>query len=149
MEPRLEGPSRDLTEALEEALAEQPEIAAGYLYGSAARGRTTSLSDVDVAVLFRATTRGPQLRRAVLGALLRRIGRRFPGQEFDLRDAEALPLAVRGRVVTEGIRIFDADPSRRVAFEVHTRMRFFDFLPFQALDTRHGLRTLRERLGSG
>ncbi|MFQ5680208.1 MAG: nucleotidyltransferase domain-containing protein [Gemmatimonadota bacterium] len=140
-------PSRNLIEAIEEALSVQPEIAAAYLYGSAARGRTTALSDVDVAVLFRATTHGPEDRRAVLGELLGRIGRRFPGEEFDVRDAEALPLAVVGRVLTEGIRVLDADPSRRVAFEVRTRMRFFDFLPFQAHDTRHGLRALREKLG--
>ncbi|MFW6084702.1 MAG: nucleotidyltransferase domain-containing protein, partial [Gemmatimonadota bacterium] len=39
--------------AIEGAVSGHPEIAAAYLYGSAARGTATPLSDVDVGLLFR------------------------------------------------------------------------------------------------
>lgn len=124
-------------------------MAAVYLYGSAAAGRTTSLSDVDVAVLFGDASPDPVAARAVRSAIAGDLVHRFPGLFFDVRNLEDLPLAVRGRILTEGRLLVDRDPSRRVAFEVRTRMLYFDFLPFLTADTREGLRALRERFGSG
>jgi predicted nucleotidyltransferase len=40
------------TELLGQTLKDKP-VAAGYLYGSAARGETTRLSDVDIGLLIR------------------------------------------------------------------------------------------------
>jgi hypothetical protein len=42
-------------------------------------------------------------------------------------------------VVTEGILLYEADPSARVEFETSTRRRYFDFLPFLERDAREGL----------
>lgn len=139
----------DLEEAVAGAVAGRPEVAAVYLYGSAAAGRTTPLSDVDVAVLFREETVDPRAGRGVLSEIVGELARRLPGVSFDVRDLESLPLSVQGRVLTEGSLLVDGDPSRRVAFEVRTRLLYFDFLPFQRADTREGLRALRERFGSG
>lgn len=41
-------------------LARQPDVVAFYLFGSAARGRTHKLSDVDVAVLFDERVKGEE-----------------------------------------------------------------------------------------
>jgi len=51
------------------------------------------------------------------------------GERVDVRDLAALPLVLRGRVVTEGALLFSRDEEGRVAFEVATRNEYFDFLP--------------------
>jgi hypothetical protein len=38
-------------------------------------------------------------------------------------------LLVQGKVVQEGLLVYEGDRSRRVAFEVETRKRYFDFAP--------------------
>lgn len=59
--------------------------------------------------------------------------------ELDVHIASSLPLPVRGRVVTEGVLLYEADPSARVEFETATRRLYFDFLPFLDRDAREGL----------
>lgn len=71
------------------------------------------------------------------------------GREVDVHDLAGLPLAVRGRVLTEGVLVLSTDEDRRVRFEELTRRRYFDFLPFQERDTEEGLRGLRERIDGG
>jgi predicted nucleotidyltransferase len=44
----------DLDARLRAVLAQVPEVAAAYLFGSSSRGRPRSTSDVDVAVIFAA-----------------------------------------------------------------------------------------------
>lgn len=154
-----EGPTRaflrSLRAAVEEAVSEgsASSAAALYLYGSAARGRRTPLSDLDLAVLFREGASEevrwrelPQIGSAVARAL---ADRGDDGREVDAHDLDALPLAVQGRVLTEGTLLLSRDEVRRVRFEERTRRRYFDFLPFQKLDTEEGLTGLRERVDGG
>lgn len=131
------------------AASPRPELAAAYVFGSAATGTSTPLSDVDVALLFRDPALDPLSRRTVVSTVAGELARTFEGLPFDVRDLEDLPLALQGRVLTQGRLVLDADPSRRVVFEVRTRMLYFDFLPFQSADTREGLRGLRRRFRSG
>lgn len=127
--------------------------AAVYLYGSEARGRRTVLSDLDIAVLFADGVSEeerweelPAFGSAVARALRESRGARA---EVDVHDLEALPLAVQGRVLTEGTLLLSRVAKRRVRFEERTRRRYFDFLPFQRVDTEEGLEGLRERLTDG
>lgn len=134
--------------AVQEALAEDPHVAAAYLYGSAARGAATPISDVDVAVLpeqgLTDNARGELVRK-----LITSLERRSPGRRFDVRLLDELPVAIRGRIVTEGVCVYDRNPARRVEAEVKARMEYHDFLPFERLGTREGLRALREGPASG
>ena len=47
----------------------------------------------------------------------------------DVRAINDAPLTVRGRIVQEGILLYERDRARRVAFEVTTRKQYFDFAP--------------------
>ena len=131
-----------------ESLSKESTVAAAYLYGSVSRETSTPLSDVDLALVL---DRGLDLRQR--GTILRRIvmllGRSCPGLAFDVRCLEELPAAVGGRVVTEGVVVFERDPARRVAAEVRARMLYHDFLPFERFGDSAGLGGLRRRLGLG
>lgn len=70
-------------------------------------------------------------------------------REVDVHDLDSLPLAVQGRVLTEGMLLLSRDEVRRGRLEERTRRRYFDFLPFQRADTEEGLTGLRERIRGG
>ncbi len=61
------------------------------------------------------------------------------GIEVDAHLADDLPLPVRGRMLTSGVLLYEADPSRRVEFETATRRLYFDFLPLIERDAREGI----------
>lgn len=134
--------------AVAEVLEQEPFAAAAYVYGSMARGASTPLSDLDVAVVL-----GPGVRSHERGELVRRLiaalEQRLDRRRVEVRLLDELPAAVRGRIVTEGVRVFDRDRARRVEAEVRARMDYHDFLPFELAGTREGLRALRERAGRG
>ena len=137
-----------LVRVAKEVLAADPEVAAAYLYGSVVRGTVTPLSDVDIAVLPEST-----VSEADRGALVRRLITRFErlhlGVRFEVRCLDELPIAVRGRVLHEGVRIANRNPALRVEAEVRGRMEYHDFLPFERRFVREGLDGLRRKLGRG
>ena len=47
----------------------------------------------------------------------------------DVRAINEAPLTVQGRIVQQGVLLYERDRARRVAFEVATRKRYFDFAP--------------------
>lgn len=130
----------------------QPLVAV-YFYGSAARGRVTPLSDLDLAVLFGQDV--PEDRRwRFLPGLASSVARSLAeggaeAPDVEVHDLGSLPLAVQGRVLTEGVLVLSTEEVRRVRFEELTRRRYFDFLPFQERDTEEGLKGLRERIDGG
>lgn len=138
----------ELLDRIVETLGEESAIAAAYLFGSVGRGTATNLSDVDLAIVLE-----PGLDLHQRGSLLRHVtmlmGRACPGRAFDIRCLDELPAAVAGRVVTEGMLVFERDPALRVAAEVRARMLYHDFLPFELLGDSAGLGGLRRRLGLG
>ena len=148
--PSMKTPHSDegLCRDIEEALEQVPDIAAAYLYGSAVRAQRTPLSDVDVALVA-----GSELRDEARGDLLRAalvaLARRRRGVTFDVRFLDELPAAIAGRVVGEGVLVFERDAARRVQAEVRARMLYHDFLPFEAAGTREGIAGLRKQLDVG
>jgi len=138
----------DVAGAVSDVAAAEAGVAAAYLYGSVARGQATALSDLDVAVLVAATV--PEAER---GALQRRLiaalARRLPGRRVDVRLFDELPIAIRGRALQEGRRVFERDQVLRVREEVRTRMAYHDFLLFERAELREGLAGLRRRAGGG
>ncbi|HLF25238.1 MAG TPA: nucleotidyltransferase domain-containing protein [Anaerolineae bacterium] len=128
---RLEGIERgQLLEQLQlilpRAISDAP-IALAYLYGSAAQGRTTPLSDIDLAVVARdpsALTRSFELETK-LAVELARHG--LAG--VDVRLINHAPIMLKGAAITEGILVYSADEHFRVEFETFTRQQYFDYLP--------------------
>lgn len=115
------------------------EVAAAYAYGSRVRGRPLPLSDLDIGFVLEADARreDPLLAERLAARIATALG---TGIEIDAHIADDLPLSVRGRMVTEGLLIYERDASRRVEFETDTRRLYFDFLPLLERDAREGLR---------
>ena len=99
-----------------------------YLYGSVARGDAHPGSDLDIAVMFDRSVPAAERLNLEL-ALGLAFDTRLGGERADVRDLAAMPLILRGRVVTEGALLFSRDEVGRVAFEVAARNEYFDFLP--------------------
>jgi predicted nucleotidyltransferase len=117
---------RSIEQGIVEHFRSRTDVAAVYLFGSAARHEARVDSDVDVAVLFhvspRRTLDGPRL--AIEGELERTLG--APVDLVVLNDA---PVDLRIRVLRDGRLLVDGDPSARIAFEVRTRNEAFDLEP--------------------
>lgn len=138
-----------LRAAFRREIEARPEIAAAYVYGSAATGRCTPLSDVDIALLFSADVRSATERRRIASDLASSVVRSVGPLELDVRDAEALPLAVQGEVVRQGRRLASNDDARRVRFEAEIVQRYLDFLPFREASVQPALKALRKRYSRG
>lgn len=130
--------SERLRTAARRAFAGSEAVAAAYAYGSRISGRPHGESDLDVAVVLRRGEEDPDplFPERLANRLAEALGETG---EIDLRLAERLPLALRGRIVTEGVMIFESDPPRRVEFETDTRREYFDFLPLIERDAREGI----------
>jgi len=127
-----------LRDALGRVLGDFPEIVAAYAYGSRVSGQPLPLSDLDIALVVRgaAASDDPLLAERVAARLTLEFD---SAPELDVHIASSLPLPVRGRVVTDGVLLYETDPSTRVEFETSTRRLYFDFLPFLERDTRESL----------
>lgn len=111
--------SKQVRAALREA-----GVGVAYLFGSRARADARPDSDVDIGLLLDEPL-------GLMGELrlATRISEALQVADVDVVDLSRAPLGLRGRVVQEGRLLLDDDPNRRVAFEVRTRMQYFDEHP--------------------
>jgi hypothetical protein len=117
-----------LREAAPPILARHP-VDAAYVYGSVARGTVTPLSDVDIALLL--SEELPPYERFMLELTIQGEIEMVGGlPTVDVRAINEAPLMARGRILQQGILLYEGDHKRRVAFEVATRKCYFDFAPF-------------------
>jgi predicted nucleotidyltransferase len=123
---------------LGDALKDSPGLLFAYLFGGAAEGRLTPLSDVDVAVFF---DEACDLVEARLHAGLRAT-RHLGTDEVDLVVLNSAPTALLGRILKSRRVICDRDPFRRHRFESLALREFFDFRIFEH-------RLLERRFGRG
>lgn len=116
-----------LRDVLPSVLAEYP-VDAAYVYGSVARGTVMPFSDIDVALLLDESP--PAYDRLMLELNIQAAIEDASGlKPVDVRAINEAPLLMRGEVVQRGMLVYESDRARRVAFEVHTRQRYFDFAP--------------------
>lgn len=132
-----------LRQLLGRVLEDRP-VAAAYLYGSAARGEMTSLSDVDIGLLIRYPL--SLLEKLDLELAVEVELASLGWGRSEVRVVNEAPIALRGDLVTEGILLYSADESARVDFETRARGEYFDFLPYLELIREHYLRTSFEEL---
>lgn len=111
-----------------------PPVLAGYpveiayIYGSVARGAVTPFSDIDIALVL-SEPRPPYERLMCEFAIQADIEAASGLTDVDVRAINEAPLLVRGKVIQQGILLYERDRARRVAFEVQTRKLYFDFAP--------------------
>jgi predicted nucleotidyltransferase len=99
-----------------------------YLYGSYASGFVHPFSDIDIAIYVEDHALQNSLKIELSMSL--QIDRKLNCRaKSEVRIINNLPLTVKGKIVTEGIRIYSADEIRRVNFETFVLSAYFDFRP--------------------
>jgi predicted nucleotidyltransferase len=118
-----------LEEHLPAILQGRPVMAA-YAYGSIAAGCPLPNSDVDIALVWMSDcTLDAYQRFQTELEIATEIESRCGIPDADVRSINDAPLRVRGQVLTEGVLLYSRDEDLRIAYEVYTRKRYFDFQP--------------------
>lgn len=108
-------------EALTRVIAAEPDVQLAVLFGSAARDRSLSRSDLDVGVL------GPSdaQRLSMLAVTLSRA----TGRQVDLVDLENAPPLLRFEVARDGKVLFARGPHLWPDFKARAMVDWWDWAP--------------------
>jgi predicted nucleotidyltransferase len=107
----------------EEYLQSRSDVAFAYLFGSFARGRTSPLSDVDIAIYLAEDKQIPEKKVQILGDLMDLL----QTDEIDLVIMNAASLPLRMKIIEHGKVIVDNIPFLRHRYESLTMRKYFDF----------------------
>ena len=113
---------RVLLPEVEHYLRKRNDVLFGYLFGSFARGKTTKLSDVDIAVYLRGSEFSDE-RIDIIGDLMDIL----KTEEVDLVILNTASVALRMRIIRNKRLLADNAPYVRHAFESATIRSYFDF----------------------
>jgi predicted nucleotidyltransferase len=123
----ISAPDRDaIIAALRGFFTSQAGFAAAYLFGSVARGDARAGSDVDVAVLH--VSDPPRTLSAIPAALEAELTRLL-GTRTQVVVLNRAPVDLIKRVLRDGVLVSEHDRSKRIAFEVDARNRYWDIEP--------------------
>ena len=128
-------------ESLSRALADVSAVRLAVLFGSAARGRADSRSDLDVAVELEG---GPE----ALSRLAVRLSR-AAGREVDLVSLREAPPLLRFEIARDGIVIVERTPHAWADFRAKAMIDWWDWAPTARIMHAAALGRLRERLALG
>jgi len=119
----------ELAERLRPVLSAHPEIAAAWLFGSAARGELRSGSDIDVGLLLVDPRWTAVEQYALLGELAARLEVITAPRTVDIVLLEHQGPVFAHEALIDGVLIHERDRARRLEFEADTLMRAWDFRP--------------------
>jgi len=123
----------DLRRCLPDILKHRPVLLA-YACRSVAAGCPPPLSDVDIALVLAPDCGLDACQRFMLELeIAAEIERHCGIQNANGRRISDAPLRVQGQVLTKGRLLYSKDTNLRVAYEVRTRKRYFDFQPVLAM----------------
>jgi len=114
--------------ALERYFAALDDVVTAYLFGSHARGQAGPLSDVDVAVLLAGApddARCFDRRLEIIGGLMDILH----VNDVDVAILNQVPLALRYRVLRDGVLLYCRDQQVRIEFTARTVSEYLDFKP--------------------
>lgn len=124
---RLPADIEERLASLGAALASCPGVLFAYLFGGAARGRLTPLSDVDVAVFLEETGDLQALRLEALATVTRHLGT----DAVDLVVLNTAPSSLLARLLPTRKVILDREPFRRHRYESLEVRKAADFRIFE------------------
>jgi predicted nucleotidyltransferase len=121
------------------------QVTALYLFGSYATGKSTPLSDVDLAVLLDESVD----KEDYLKERLRLMGEASAALRMDAVELvilNELPPALAYRVIKDGELLYSRDEAKKqlINFKVKIMDRYFDFQPVQRLFSESLARRTRE-----
>ncbi len=122
-------------ERLRRIIEQFPEVAAVYLFGSAARGALAEESDVDYGLVLKDPS-SPRPGWKWRGDLAGRLEDLAPGRVVDLVLLDDQGPLVRHEVLLGGNLLIEIDRDRRIDFESRTYTEAFDFRPTWEIATR-------------
>jgi predicted nucleotidyltransferase len=146
-EGMTDGPS-ELDAAIAGVLADYDQVAAGYIFGSMARGAQTRNSDLDVAVVFARRGAGALQHHRDLGDIANRLEGLSPSGRVDVIAIESQGPVFQHRVLAEARLVFERDRWRRIDFESDAHVRYFDWRPTYEIARRAHRRGFRRWLES-
>jgi predicted nucleotidyltransferase len=135
-----------LVERMRPILDRYPQIAAAWLFGSAARGELRPDSDVDVGILLQDPRATAVDQYELLGELVARLEVVVAPRTVDVVLLEPQGPVFAHEALVDGRLIVEHDRLRRVDFEATTVMRGIDFRPTWELATAGQVAGLRKRL---
>jgi len=109
--------------ALRDALRDFPDIRVALLFGSAASGRLTASSDVDLGVAAE-TALSMERRLEIAATLSRALGR-----DVDLVDMQAVSGLILQQILTKGV-VLRKDPDRYAALLKRMLFEQADMMPY-------------------
>jgi len=106
-------------------------ILAVYLFGSAARSKDKSSSDIDLAFLVDEGRykKDPYEASRPVHMVVGRIGLIFE-REIDVVILNSVSLETAYEIVTTGLKLFEKDTDLLLEFEIKIKGMYFDFQPF-------------------
>ena len=111
---------------------DREEVSALYIFGSAAKGKGTNESDIDVAVLINDRKRGKQtfesLRKTYYG-----ISPKLSSRPLDIVILNTAPPFLKYRIIRTGEVLFDKNRKLRVRFKANALIEYFDYQPIEAI----------------
>jgi hypothetical protein len=110
-----------------EYLNNDPKVSAAWLFGSVAAGKAGKTSDIDIAILFIPGL--SKYERFDLKLYFSGELSYLAGRDVDVIDMESVPLYFQHQVRKTGRLIVEKDHAYRVAFDVHSRRKYFDMIP--------------------
>jgi predicted nucleotidyltransferase len=118
----------DIARTVSRICAARPEVAAAYIFGSVAQGRTRPDSDIDIAVLL--ADRFPPGRALDMRLTLAgQLGAGLRRDDVQLVLLNEVPPLLAQRVLSQGILVFERSREARVRFQVRTASRYADLVP--------------------
>jgi len=113
---------------LERYFASFDDVVTAYLFGSYARRQAGPLSDVDVAVLLTGAPDSQHCldrRLEIIGGLMELLH----VNDVDVVILNQVPLALRYRVLRDGVLLYCRDQQARIEFTARTVSEYLDFKP--------------------
>lgn len=119
---------------VEKYLDSRKDVLFAYLFGSLAKGKSSPLSDVDVAVFFQGED-FTEKRIEILGEL----NKILKTDEVDLVILNTAPLTLKMKIIQDKTVLADNEPFTRHVFESATIRTFLDFskIEKQILEKRY------------
>ncbi|MBI5197507.1 MAG: nucleotidyltransferase domain-containing protein [Nitrospirae bacterium] len=106
-----------------EMLFREDHVVFAYLFGSLAKGRVSSLSDIDIAVYVDTTDHLAEYKLHLFDRLTDILGT----GELDLVILNTAPISLAGRISQKKRILVDKEPFSRHLYESITLRKFFDF----------------------